>query len=81
MRKLLTILLLSISSIAFAQEMSVKSFYLAETDLTDNTPGTLVHDQNGNVCALIQVETTLDGFSFDVGSLGVSEVKRVGGEM
>ena len=81
MRKLLTILLLSISSIALAQEMSVKSFYLAETDLTANTPGTLVYDQNGNVCALIKVETTLNGFSFDVGYLGVSEVKRVGGEM
>ena len=81
MRKLLTILLLSISSIALAQEMSVKSFYLAETDLTANTPGTMVYDQNGNVCALIKVETTVDGFSFDVGALGVSEVKRVGGEI
>ena len=64
-----------------AQEMSVKSFYLAETDLTANTLGTMVYDQNGNVCALIKVETTVDGFSFDVGSLGVSEVKRVGGEI
>ena len=81
MRKLLTILLLSISSIALAQEMSVKSFYLAENDLTANTPGTMVYDQNGNVCALIKVESTLDGFSFDVGTLGVSEVKRVGGEI
>lgn len=61
--------------------MSVKSFYLAETDLTANIPGTMVYDQNGNVCALIKVETTVDGFSFDVGSLGVSEVKRVGGEI
>ena len=81
MRKLLTILLLSISSIAFAQEMSVKSFYLAETDLTANTPGTMVYDQNGNLCALIKLETSLDGFTFDVGSLGVREVKRVGGEI
>lgn len=64
-----------------AQELSVKSFHPAETDLTANTPGTMVYDQNGNVCALIKVETTLDGFSFDVGSLGISEVKRVGGEI
>ena len=64
-----------------AQEMSVKSFYLAETDLTANTPGTMVYDQNGNICALIKVETTLDGFTFDVGSLGIREVKRIGGEM
>lgn len=59
----------------------MKSFYLAETDLTANTPGTMVQDQNGNVCALIKVETTADGFSFDVGSLGVTETKRVGGEI
>ena len=64
-----------------AQEMSVKSFYLAETDLTANTPGTMVYDQNGNVCALIKIETTLDGFTFDVGSLGIFETKRVGGEI
>lgn len=68
-------------SLLNAQEMSVKSFYLAETDLTANTPGTMIYDQNGNVCALIKVETTLDGFSFDVGSLGISETKRVGGEI
>ena len=81
MKKLFILILLSIATFAHGQEMSVKSFYLAETDLTANTPGTMVYDQNGNVCALIKVETTLDGFSFDVGSLGVSEVKRVGGEI
>ena len=81
MKKLFILILLSIATIAHGQEMSVKSFYLAETDLTANTPGTMVYDQNGNVCALIKVETTLDGFSFDVGSLGVSEVKRIGGEI
>lgn len=74
-------ILITIPTLSFAQEMSVKSFYLAETDLTANTPGTMVYDQNGNVCALIKVETTLDGFTFDVGSLGISEVKRNGGEM
>lgn len=81
MRKLFILILLSIATLAYGQEMSVKSFYLAETDLTANTPGTMVQDQNGNVCALIKIETTLDGFSFDVGSLGISETKRVGGEI
>ena len=81
MKKLFILILLSIATLTHGQEMSVKSFYLAETDLTANTPGTMVYDQNGNVCALIKVETTVDGFSFDVGSLGVSEVKRVGGEI
>lgn len=81
MKKLFILIFLSIATLAHGQEMSVKSFHLAENDLTANTPGTMVYDQNGNVCALIKVETTLDGFSFDVGSLGVSEVKRVGGEI
>ena len=74
-------ILLLLPLIASAQEMSVKSFQLVETDLTANTPGTMVHDQNGNLCALIKLETSLDGFTFDVGSLGVREVKRVGGEI
>ena len=73
--------MLCIAHLLHGQEMSVKSFYSAETDLTANTPGTMVYDQNGNVCALIKIETTLDGFSFDVGSLGISETKRVGGEI
>ena len=50
---------------AYGQEMSVQSFYLAETDLTANTPGTMREDQNGDLCALIKVETSHDGFSFD----------------
>ena len=81
MRRLFIIILFCITTLAFGQEMSVKSFYLAETDLTANTPGTMVRDQNGNLCALIKLETTLDGFSFDVGSLGISKTQRVGGEI
>lgn len=59
----------------------MRQFFEAPTDLTANTPGTMVKDQNGEVCALIKVETTLDGFSWDVGSLGVMDTKRVGGEI
>lgn len=62
-------------------EMSIRSFYLAETDLDANTAGTMMYDQNGEVCALIKLETSLDGFTFDVGTLGVREVRRVGGEL
>lgn len=62
-------------------EMSVRDFYLAETDLDANTAGTMMYDQNGEVCAIIKLETSLDGFTFDVGSLGVRDVKRVGGEL
>ena len=79
MRKLFTILLFHIAIIAYGQDMSVKSFLLAETDLTANTAGTMVYDQNGNLCALIKLESSLE-FRFDVGSLGVREVKTVGGE-
>ena len=81
MKKLFFSLFLCISTISFAQEFSVKQFFLAETDLTANTPGTMVEDQNGNPCALIKVETTLDGYTFNVGVLGVKETKRVGGEI
>ena len=61
--------------------MSVRAFYLAETDLDANTAGTMMYDQNGEVCAIIKLETSLDGFTFDVGSLGVRDVRRVGGEL
>jgi hypothetical protein len=77
----LLLILLIIPGTLLSQEFSVKSFYQAERDLTANTPETIVYDQNGNPCALIKVETTLDGYTFDVGVLGVSEVKRVGGEI
>ena len=70
---LLLILLILFPTLSHAQEMSVRSFTLAETDLTANTPGTSMLDQNGEPCALIKVETTQTGFSFDVGTLGVVE--------
>lgn len=55
-----------------AQNISVKSFYLAENDLTamDNP----VLDQNGHKCALLRVQTTQKGFKFEVGSLSVKTV-------
>ena len=83
MKKILSILILTLSCIAGvqAQELAVQSFVLAETDLTANTPGTIVKDQNGNVCALIKVETTQKGFTFDVGVLGVMSVVEQPGEI
>lgn len=73
--------LLSMPAFLSGQDMSVKSFFLAETDLTANTRGEMKYDQNGNICALIKVETTLDGFTFDVGTLGIVDLKREGGEL
>ena len=81
---LLAVCILAGISPLSAQEggaMSVKSFYLNERDLTANTAGTMMYDQNGEVCALIKLETPLDGFTFDVGVLGVRDVRRVGGEL
>ena len=77
----LTILLAFFCYQTKAQNLAVESFELAPTDLTANTPGTMVYDQNGHVCALIKIETLHDGFTFDVGMLAVSEVKRVGAEL
>lgn len=82
LKKLFVLILLSLLdlSLAYAQEFSIKDFFLAQTDLTANTPGTMVRDQNGNVCALIKVETSLDDITYDVGILGICQTKRVGGE-
>ncbi|MGN0037336.1 MAG: SUMF1/EgtB/PvdO family nonheme iron enzyme [Bacteroidaceae bacterium] len=59
---------------ALAQNISVTSFRFDEYDLTANLAGTSVEDQNGNKCALIRIQTTEKGFSFDVGVLGVQKV-------
>ena len=64
-----------------AQNISVASFSLLENDLTANTAGTTVLDQNGEKCALIKVETTQTGFTFDVGSLGVVRNEQHAGEI
>ena len=64
-----------------AQNLAVQSFRMDETDLTANTAGTTVIDQNGNKCALIKVETTLKGFTFDAGTLGVVKTENHVGEV
>ena len=82
MKRLTTILLLLLCTIIMtAQNMSVQSFRMDEKDLTANTAGTMVMDQNGQKCALIKVETTQTGFSFDAGSLGVVKTEQKVGEI
>jgi formylglycine-generating enzyme required for sulfatase activity len=66
---------------SMAQNISVKSFSLDETDVTANLQGTTVLDQNGEKCALIKIFTTATGFTFDVGSLGVQKVEQKTGEI
>ena len=65
---------LCLISLAQAQNISVASFELDPNDLTANLEGTTVYDQNGQKCALIRIQTTQKGFSFDVGALGVQKV-------
>lgn len=69
-----TLLLFMLCLVAHAQGIAVSSFTLNESDLTANQQGTMVFDQNGNKCALIRIQTTQKGFSFDVGSLGITKV-------
>ena len=59
---------------AYAQKISVSRFYLAESDLTAQNRSTMLEDQNGDKCALIRVQTTQKGFTFDVGSAGIQKI-------
>ena len=64
------------STILSAQSIVVESFKHDEKDLDANLEGTIVRDQNGEKCALIKVRSTphANGFTFDVGQLGVMKV-------
>ena len=74
MKKILfTFILCLVTLFSMAQSMSVASFEYDEKDLTANTAGTIVRDQNDEKCALIRIQTTAKGFSFDVGALGVTK--------
>ena len=82
MKRITTIFLLLLCVLTLhAQSLAVQGFRLDESDLTANTPGTIVMDQNGQKCALIKVETTQQGFSFDAGSLGVVKTEQKVGEI
>ena len=82
MKRLISFLLLVFCILAMqAQSLAVQSFRMDESDLTANTAGTIVMDQNGQKCALIKVETTQTGFSFDAGSLGVVKTEQKVGEI
>ena len=81
MRKIVFALLVLCSTIICAQNISVASFQLLETDLTANTHGFMERDQNGEVAALIKIVTTEKGFVFDGGMVGITKVKQEVGEV
>ena len=64
------ILFLSFIANVTAQQISVKSFRKLETDL-DARVTEPIKDQNGDLCAIIKVQTTQSGFYFDGGQLGI----------
>ena len=73
-RLLLTLALALLPCLSMAQVMAVADFHLDAADQTANAAATMVYDQNGEVCALIRIQTTQKGFVFDVGSMGVTKV-------
>lgn len=81
MKPLLAFLLSASMMILKAQTISVTEFYMDSSDLTANTAGSIVLDQNGKKCALIKIETTHSGFSFDVGGLGIVKREQKIGEI
>ena len=77
MRKILLFILLLFAAISstFAQELTVKSFKLASSDLTAQTQPR--KDLNDSNCALIKVGIALDGVKFD-GSIMGKPVQKIG---
>ncbi len=71
MKRIITLIFSSLTLFSANSQIAVESFRLLETDLTANTSGTTVFDQNGEVAALIKVVTTQQGFTFDNGMLGI----------
>lgn len=80
-RNAMLVLLLFAATALSAQNMSVASFKLLESDLTANTTGTMERDQNGETAALIKVVTTQQGFVFDGGMVGIVKTKQGVGEV
>lgn len=77
MRKYIVFLLICLLPYCvYGQKISVADFSLLESDITANTEGSLVFDQNNDKCALIKIQTTEKGFTFDNGSLGIQKVEE-----
>lgn len=73
MKRLLTsaFLLLSITTVLYAQNIKVTKFNMLLNDMTANTHGTQKLDQNGEKAALIKIQAPDHSFTFDGGSLGI----------
>ena len=83
-KSIVFLFVLLFSVILSAQNIVVESFVHLENDLTANREGTIVYDHyNREKCALIKVRSIpyIDGFTFDVGALGIEKTEIVGGEI
>ncbi|MFP4047802.1 MAG: PEGA domain-containing protein, partial [Bacteroidales bacterium] len=74
-----TLLYVIIAFTGKTQNISVKSFKALPGDQTARVHEP-VKDQNGEKCALIKVVTTQEGFIWEGGTLGITEVKKEAGE-
>ena len=82
MQKLYLILLMSMMMLTLDVEAGIviKTFTLLSNDL-DARVNYPVIDQNGKKCALIKIQTTATGFSFDNGQLGIAATEYKMGEI
>ena len=81
MKRLLSLflMLVALSSLAFSQELTVKSFKVSQGDILARTAATCRYDTNDKYCALIKVGIALDGVEFEC-SGGVRDVVKNTGE-
>ena len=79
MKHIFTIAFFLFSLSLFSQNISVASFEVRPNDM-DARVNHPVKDQNGDVCALLKIETTETGFVFEGGSLGIVKTERKTGE-
>ena len=78
MKKLLnTIILTLVGTFVFSQNISVTEFRRWDNDLTARTEG--VRDMNGDLCALIIVNTPVQGFEF--GSCNIEKTEQKTGSI
>ena len=63
-----------------AQQISVKSFRSLPNDM-DARQNYPLKDQNGDLCAIVKVVTSERGFTFDIGSLGITKTEQRTGEI
>lgn len=75
---ILLLLFISFTTTLFG-EISIRSFRKVENDMTARIDARKT-DQNGDVCAIIKVETTQTGFIWEPDGLGIAHVSPQAGE-